>query len=441
MEAAAAIYLTLSTLTGICHGQQVIRDSLNGSLGGKVTFLTTIPPHFNPVIITWKCNVTVTIATCIVASAIVIPGEEYKDRITLNISTGSLELRNLALNDNGEYIVNILKEDATYYLETTQLNVYGLSAGQGVLPPGPLHGTVGQAVEFITNLSPPDQPFVTIYWTFNGKAIINSTSDYIGPGYRDRITLNQTTGSLELRNLVLADTGEYSIVITTASPETINGSTELVVCVGPESMTIHGPDTAEVDTSTLLYCSVLSVPPAQFAWLLNGQHTGVREAGYIIRSVSYNNSGEYTCFAVNDLTGKNVSLGHSLLVKGRSAPPLSPEAAAGIAVAGMLVLFAVALGLYFGISYYWKKTTKHTARADENTRNNDSAMSSSDRGHDEPQQVIQTRNRTSNQLHPGGKGCVYENIRPPIPPPRVNLPSRPTTSKSATTIYNTSLKW
>uniref|UniRef100_A0AAY5K209 Ig-like domain-containing protein n=1 Tax=Esox lucius TaxID=8010 RepID=A0AAY5K209_ESOLU len=67
-----------------------------------------------------------------------------------------------------------------------------------------------------------------------------------------------------------------------------------VLADGPDSMTILSPDTAEVETFTLLYCSVVSVPPARFTWLFNGQQTSVHEAGYVITSISYNNSGDYS---------------------------------------------------------------------------------------------------------------------------------------------------
>ncbi|XP_045071838.1 carcinoembryonic antigen-related cell adhesion molecule 1-like [Coregonus clupeaformis] len=322
----------------------------------------------------------------------------------------------------------------------------GLCAGQGVLPQGPVNGAEGGTVMFITNLSPPAQPFIKISWSVGGANIITSTgSDAIGPGYGDRITLNKTTWSLELRNLTLADSGEYRLAITTATAETINGSTKLVVyenvsdanitgptnnlfadvssatltceaagnitaiqwmkegqplsaggniffseenrnvsispvkrhdggeylCklinpvssatasysmivnYGPDSMIILGEHVAEMESSTLIYCSVQSVPPAAFTWLFNGQQTGVHEAGYIIKSVSYNNSGDYRCDIRNDLTGHVVSMGHSLSVKEKAPPPLSPEGAAGIAVAVMLIVVAVALGLYFGITHHW----------------------------------------------------------------------------------------
>ncbi|XP_031642285.1 carcinoembryonic antigen-related cell adhesion molecule 6 isoform X1 [Oncorhynchus kisutch] len=384
----------------------------------------------------------------------------------------------------------------------------GLCAGQGLFPQGSVNGAEGGTAMFITNLIPPAQPFIIISWTVGGANIITSTSDdSIGPGYGDRITLNKTTGSLELRNLTLADSGGYRVAITTATAETINGSTELVVyenvsdanitgpsnnlfadvssanltceaagnittiqwtkegqplsaggnilfseenrkvsispvkrhdsgeyvCkltnpassatasyrmivnYGPESMTILGRHIAEVESFTLIYCSVQSVPPATFTWLFNGQQTGVHEAGYIIRSVSYNNSGDYRCDARNDLTGNVISVDHSLSVKDKTPPPLSPEGAAGIAVAVMLVVVAVALGLYFGLTHQRNNSTNTTETGSSHAPDTNHGPGTSlapDTSHG-----------------PGAKGGrVYENLGPPLPPPR------------GSNIYNRSIK-
>ena len=49
----------------------------------------------------------------------------YKDRVTLDKFTGSLELRNLALNDSGTYTVNMLTQKGTPRQSTTVLQVLG----------------------------------------------------------------------------------------------------------------------------------------------------------------------------------------------------------------------------------------------------------------------------------------------------------------------------
>lgn len=93
----------------------------------------------------------------------------------------------------------------------------GLCYGKGLLPAESMVGEVTHNVTF-TIVNPPNAAFRTVAWTANGTNVITSgggTADAIGTGYVGRITLNSTTGSLELRNLVLSDTGEYVVSIST----------------------------------------------------------------------------------------------------------------------------------------------------------------------------------------------------------------------------------
>lgn len=82
------------------------------------------------------------------------------------------------------------------------------------MPTGPLSGAVAGTVRFTTSLGPSEIPFLSVSWSFKGTNIITSTSTNItNPGYASRITLDRATGSLQLRNLVLEDSGEYAITI------------------------------------------------------------------------------------------------------------------------------------------------------------------------------------------------------------------------------------
>lgn len=88
--------------------------------------------------------------------------------------------------------------------------------GEGILPTGPLSGAVGGTVKFTTSLAPTQISFLSVSWSFKSTNIITSTSvNVVNPSYTSRITLDRATGSLELRNLVLADSGDYSITIIT----------------------------------------------------------------------------------------------------------------------------------------------------------------------------------------------------------------------------------
>lgn len=88
-----------------------------------------------------------------------------------------------------------------------------MCAGEGILP-GPLSGAVAGTVKFTTNLTPPQTPFLSVSWSFRGRIIITSTSVNISdPGYTNRISLDRSTGALQLRNLVLEDTGDYTLTV------------------------------------------------------------------------------------------------------------------------------------------------------------------------------------------------------------------------------------
>ncbi|XP_060776791.1 carcinoembryonic antigen-related cell adhesion molecule 2-like [Neoarius graeffei] len=92
------------------------------------------------------------------------------------------------------------------------------SQEQNLLPPGPINQAVGENVLFVTLPSP--QPLSAIRWHFKSSEVVT----YIHPGpvtvnlsYVGRVILNYSTGALELKNLTMADTGEYQLTLTYAN--------------------------------------------------------------------------------------------------------------------------------------------------------------------------------------------------------------------------------
>ncbi|XP_076827067.1 cell adhesion molecule CEACAM8-like isoform X3 [Brachyhypopomus gauderio] len=130
----------------------------------------------------------------------------------------------------------------------------GSSQEQDILPPGPIYGTVGLTVLFNT-ITPPQLSDV-VTWSFMNKSIVifTPTSEDILPEYRERVSLNKTTGSLELRVLTMADSGVYSLTYTT---DTLSqqGHISLEVFELVSEVSITGPEYILIEnSSTQLAC-------------------------------------------------------------------------------------------------------------------------------------------------------------------------------------------
>ncbi|KAK5891884.1 hypothetical protein CesoFtcFv8_012317 [Champsocephalus esox] len=120
MEVAVIHFIVLGVLSGVTDGAGVLPDGLNAAVGGKVMFNTTLTQGTPFQSVNWKFG-TEDIFTWNVNN---FPAPEYEGRITFFMSTGSLELRNLALTDSGEYSVTMLLPGAPPQTGSTRLDVY-----------------------------------------------------------------------------------------------------------------------------------------------------------------------------------------------------------------------------------------------------------------------------------------------------------------------------
>uniref|UniRef100_A0A3B3RB76 Immunoglobulin domain-containing protein n=1 Tax=Paramormyrops kingsleyae TaxID=1676925 RepID=A0A3B3RB76_9TELE len=78
-------------------------------------------------------------------------------------------------------------------------------------------GTVGDSVQFLVSTD-SHNGFLFISWTVNGSTILtfDGTNIITAPVYNERINFDITTGSLELKNLTLHDSGTYQLQIVAA---------------------------------------------------------------------------------------------------------------------------------------------------------------------------------------------------------------------------------
>ena len=100
--------------------------SLNAAAGGTVIFNTTLTPPEKPfLVVAWSVIINNTERPIITATSSNNTDPEYEGRITLYRSTGSLELRDLTLNDSRMYRVSIISDGGNPIIRSTELRIFG----------------------------------------------------------------------------------------------------------------------------------------------------------------------------------------------------------------------------------------------------------------------------------------------------------------------------
>ncbi|KPP59955.1 carcinoembryonic antigen-related cell adhesion molecule 2-like, partial [Scleropages formosus] len=329
-----------------------------GAVGGSVTFPTSVDPTVAPVFqtISWTFYNTFTKLKSTIVTSAVNPslsvivmsnnkttiGDGYAGRVSLNIATGCLQLRNLTLKDNGQYGVLMVSNGNVICDGNTTLNVYERISGVSI------NETRGELIadnsNATLNCSETSGTGIVREWLKGGQQLFPS----------NRITFSEDNTSVFFHPVQSDDNGLYQCRLT--NPVSTGTATyRLIVNYGPEHVAILGDKTAQVGSAMLLYCSALSVPVAAFTWTVNDTETEVNTAGYLIENSSYSHSGNYTCTAWNAVTNLKVSTVHVLLITEEVTAPtcagLTPGQIAGIAIGTVVVVLVLALAVYFGLRH------------------------------------------------------------------------------------------
>ena len=91
-----------------------------------------------------------------------------------------------------------------------------------------------------------------------------------------------------------------------------------VVTDGPEKVNIMGEGAIEIGSPVHLTCTAESVPESTYTWAFNGTETSVTGASYIKEPSEYEDSGTYTCTALNSITKHTDNTVFELSVKGNT---------------------------------------------------------------------------------------------------------------------------
>ncbi|KAK7886851.1 hypothetical protein WMY93_026472 [Mugilogobius chulae] len=280
-------YLLLAEVS-LASGAGLLPDSVNAALGGTVMFTTSLSPTQTPFIaILWTVG-TENIITSSAGGSVTSP--EYEGRITLFISTGSLELRNVALSDTGEYSVVVFPAAGAAMRGLTTLNVYD--------PVSNVTVTVSSSdlVEFnssVTLSCSADGANLTTFLWFNGSSEVTAS---------DRVHLTDGGATLTIDTVWCYDQGPFTCEVSNAISNSI--SDPVYIYYGPDDVIVRTSpsDYCEEGSNVLMSCSADSRPAAQFKWLLNGELLSFTGAQFELKNIQMNQSGNYSCQAFNSKT-------------------------------------------------------------------------------------------------------------------------------------------
>uniref|UniRef100_A0A8C6T961 Ig-like domain-containing protein n=1 Tax=Neogobius melanostomus TaxID=47308 RepID=A0A8C6T961_9GOBI len=316
-------------LLGLTSGAGVLpHDPVDAAVGDTVMFTTSLDPTQTPLSFTsilWKFG-----SKDIITSADTnITAPEYEDRITLFVSTGSLQLRNVTMSDAGEYNVTITMKQTT--LRVRYMISDALVSSSTQLP------EEGTSLNVTCDAS---GSVSTREWMKNGSPLNSS----------ENIMFYHQNQVLSFISLSRKDSGRYSCNISNPVSSQEDTHYMVVTCMyyGPENIEISGSKEVQVQTAFRLSCSAESVPAASYVWIKNG--TIIADSFEFTENLSeLSDSGEYICRATNDITMNTSEASHMVLI---TAPPLSAGAIAGITIACLVVVVGLLLeeSLFINIS-------------------------------------------------------------------------------------------
>ncbi|XP_043848827.1 carcinoembryonic antigen-related cell adhesion molecule 6-like isoform X3 [Dromiciops gliroides] len=285
------------------------------------------------------------IAAYSVSSGVQTPAD-IREKI---FSNGSLLIPDLTLNDSDVYYAQIVNSGGliaatargqfTVYETPAKPNISANSTN--ILENGTLAITCS-----------PENEGMNILWFFNNQPLSLS----------ERMNTSEDNQTLTIKSVKREDAGSYQCEVWNLIGANRSDPLTLTVSYGPEHiMFVPNPENGEIEVKFKdplnLMCQVGSYPPALYEWQVNGTvNSNFSSNTYVIKSVSWEDSGNYTCLAKNNVT--NLSISRDITVKvvaekstgGGNGSSLSGGAIAGIVIgvlAGVALIGALIYFLFF----------------------------------------------------------------------------------------------
>ncbi|XP_036071850.1 carcinoembryonic antigen-related cell adhesion molecule 1-like [Oryzias melastigma] len=327
MEAAFYLFL-LGAFMCSTEAAGILPDGpLNAPVGGSVmftTFLTEADGPFDAV--TWNFNATILIISYQSGSSLIPPA--YQDRITFFPSTASLELKDLTLDDGGEYSVNVFPDRGGII----KLDIYEKIS----------RVSIKSSTEQITEGSS-----VTLTCEASGSSPSRTwKKDGSDLNLSENVTLSEDNTVLTFKAVKKENSGEYVCLVSNPVSSS-EAKFTIVVNYGPANVQIEGKDLINENDQIKLICSAESTPSATFTWRLNGSEIIGSSAEFLKEKAQSSDSGTYTCEAKNTVTEKQSTAEHELHVRADITSGCYAGCIAGIVVGCLVVVAAASAGGFF----------------------------------------------------------------------------------------------
>ncbi|XP_030014622.1 carcinoembryonic antigen-related cell adhesion molecule 1-like [Sphaeramia orbicularis] len=285
------IHIILGSIFGLTKGNSLLpAGPLNAAVGGNVLFKTKLDPTPLQSII-WGFGTVGTIITSTSTEDTITPG--YEGRLTVNTSTGSLELRNVSTDDSGIYTVTIIPQTGRVLTRTTTLNVQ--------VPVSNVKITTSSTdlMEFSSvRLSCSSSGSSLSFRWFNDSSEVTA----------DRVQITDGGSTMTIVSVTRYDQGPFKCFVSNLVSDGTSDPVTFTISYGPENVTLkvspsqkHHPEGSDVTLS----CSAVSEPTAEFTWFCNGVLQSGTGPEFRLMNIQMNHSGSYSCQAFNSKTMRN----------------------------------------------------------------------------------------------------------------------------------------
>ncbi|XP_060905399.1 hemicentin-1-like [Labrus mixtus] len=212
----------------------------------------------------------------------------------------NLQLKMVKESDSGNYKC-ISHNTVTSRFSSASAMIKIVDSIMDVKVQTPMHPAIEGRVYVLTcNVSGPAQH---VYWMKNGQPLHDD----------NRTTFSMDNKTVTFSPIQYHDTGKYQCVAFNPVRNMTSPPYMLYVNYGPKTPVVKGPSYAETGQEVNFDCYAKSVPPSHYSWWYNGSEVA-NTSVYKTSPLTLDMSGEYTCMAYNNITGKNSTSSQRLTV-------------------------------------------------------------------------------------------------------------------------------